>query len=124
MSLRRGFGFAVGSMALAVTLFLPSAAVAAPVVEPQHIAGGIQIPEGPLIHVFAPGPKSLGFQGKDIEPSTMTDFRGFEAMAYINGTATDSEGNSYVIGFSDMRVYSGTYVGVDGQRHHGTFAFI
>src|SRR6266571_7291470 len=91
------------------------AAPAAPAFEPRHIPGGITLPDGTVIHLFLPGPKSLGFMGKDVEPSTMTDFRGFSAQAYVNGTATDDKGNGYTMQ-NDLRVYSGQFVGTDGLR--------
>lgn len=87
------------------------------------IPGGIVLP--PLIHVFAPGPTSLGFQGIDIEPNVISNFRGFAAQAYPvgMGTATDSEGNIYDVS-NDMRVFQGEYASVDGTHHRGTFVFI
>jgi hypothetical protein len=91
--------------------------------DPKPIPGGIQIPGGPLIHVFAPGPVDLGFQGENAEPSTITDFKGFSAMAYIAGTVTDADGNTFNMQ-NDMRVYRGTYVSEDGSVLTGTFAFI
>jgi hypothetical protein len=104
----------------AVLLLLPGAARAAGS-DPKPIPGGINIP--PLIHVFAPGPVDLGFMGEDVEPGTITDFTGFSAIAYIAGTATDADGNSYTM-VNDIRVYQGTYVSEDGSVLHGTFAFI
>jgi hypothetical protein len=62
--------------------------------------------------------------GLDIEPNTITNFDGFTAMAYLNGTAVDADGNTLAIGLSDMRVFQGTYRSADGSTHHGTFAFI
>ena len=44
-------------------------------------------------------------------------------MAYIVGTATDADGNTYNM-VNDMRVYRGTYVSEDGSILHGTFGFI
>jgi hypothetical protein len=111
-------------VALAVILFLPASAVAAPPPEPKPIPGGIQLDPSTLIHVFAPGPKSQGFMGRDIEPNVITDFHGFVAMAYLNGTATGSDGKTYTVGYSDMRLFRGTYIGFDGLEHHGTFGFI
>ena len=92
-------------------------------IEPVPIAGGILLP--PLIHVFAPGPADQGLQGIDVEPNVITNFRGFAALAYPGGlgTATDSGGNTYDL-MSDMRVFQGEYVSVDGTHHRGTFAFI
>ena len=91
------------------------------------IPGGIALPVPlpPLIHVFAPGPTSLGNQGIDVEPNVISNFRGFAAQAYPVGlgTATDSEGNTYDVS-NDMRVFQGEYVSVDGTHHRGTFVFI
>ena len=108
------------AVAVAMSMLLPGTASAAGS-DPKPIPGGIDIP--PLIHVFAPGPVDLGFQGENVEPNTITDFSGFSAMAYIAGTATDADGNSYTM-VNDMRVYRGTYVSEDGSVLQGTFAFI
>ena len=107
---------------LGMVLFLPGSATAVDTA-PVPIPGGIQIPEGPLIHLFAPGPLDQGLMGEDIEPNTITNFQGFSALAYVIGTATDADGNPYVM-VNDMRVFSGTYVSADGSVLHGTFAFI
>jgi hypothetical protein len=98
-------------------------------VPPEPIPGGIQIPDGPQIHVWGPGDPSvtLPFTGStlmgfDVDPSTITDFRGFSALAYHAGSAVGSDGAPYNVE-TDLRAYKGTYV-VDGQRHFGSFAFI
>lgn len=46
--------------------------------QPVPIPGGILPP--PLIHVFAPGLLNQGFQGIDVEPSVITNLRGFTAI--------------------------------------------
>jgi len=91
--------------------------------EPVPIPGGLLLP--PLIHVFAPGPVNQNFQGLDIDPSVITNYRGFTAIGYPGGfgTATDSSGNSYDV-ITDMRVFQGEYVSADGTHHRGTFVFI
>jgi hypothetical protein len=91
--------------------------------QPVPIPGGILLP--PLIHVFAPGPVNQGFQGIDVEPSVITNLRGFTAIGYPGGTnaATDSNGNTYDL-ITDMRVFQGEYVAADGSHHRGTFVFI
>ncbi len=91
--------------------------------EPVPIPGGDQIPGGPLIHSFLPGPPELGFEGLDVEPNGITNFRGFVAQAYLAGSATDNSNNTFDL-FSDMRVYQGEYVAADGSHHHGTFVLI
>jgi hypothetical protein len=89
--------------------------------EPVPIPGGDVIP--PLIHNFLPGPTSLGFDGIDVEPNGITDFRGFVAQTTLGGTATGSDGKTYNL-MSDMRVFQGEYVSVDGTHHRGTFVLI
>ena len=85
----------------------------------------VPIPGGlaPGVHIFAPGPVSLGFQGFDVELNGLTNFHGFSALGYLAGTATDSNGNNYDAS-TDMRVFQGEYVSADGSHHHGTFVFI
>ena len=120
---RRGLLLAVLVPALGVVLLLPGVAVAVDPA-PVPIPGGfVPFPGAPFIHVFAPGPADLGFMGEDVEPNTITNFRGFSALAYIAGTATDADGNTYTM-LNDMRVFQGTYVSADGSVLHGTFAFI
>src|SRR2546422_8972760 len=48
---------------------------------PVPIQGGMQIPGGPFLHVFLPGPASVKGMGEDVEPGTITHFKGFVAMA-------------------------------------------
>jgi hypothetical protein len=97
---------------------------------PKPIPGGNQVPGGPLLHVFLPGPPEVTLpfsgtqlQGLDTEPAVITDYRGVTALAYLAGSATGSDGNRYNLE-ADMRVMEGTYVAADGTRHQGLFAFI
>jgi hypothetical protein len=60
-------------------------------------------------------------QGFNVEPSTITDFMGFTALAYHAGTVTGSDGVTYNLE-ADIRVMEGEYIGEDGRRHEGTFA--
>jgi hypothetical protein len=101
----------------------------APDVPPKPIpGGGFVVP--PLIHVFAPGdpavtlPFSGGtLQGFDVEPATLTDFKGFSAVAFHVGTATGRDGTAYNFE-TDLRTFRGNYVDATGTRRFGTFAFI
>ena len=102
-------------------LAVPLSAVSMRDTEPVPIPSGLDIP--PLIHIFAPGPTDMGFQGIDVEPNAITNFRGFIAQGYPLGTATGSDGANYTL-FPDMRVFQGEYVAADGSHHQGTFAFI
>lgn len=97
---------------------------------PRPIPGGIELPGGTVIHVFAPGPPDITLpytgvqlQGLDVEPSVMTDFSGFTAVAFHVGSATDGDGKRYSLE-TDMRAYQGTYVAQDGVSRHGSFAFV
>jgi hypothetical protein len=84
--------------------------------QPVPIPGGINLP--PVIHVFAPS-------DLDTEPTVITNFKGFSALAFPTGTnaARDSNGNFYDVS-DDMRVFQGEYVAADGSHHRGTFVFI
>ena len=97
---------------------------------PKPIPGGIQIPGGPLIHVFAPGPEGqtlpftgVQLMGLDVEPSVITDYKGVTALAFHVGTATGSDGRQYNLE-TDMRAMEGTYIAEDGSRKRGLFALI
>lgn len=88
---------------------------------PVPIPGFEIIPPFPTeVHAFFPG-----FFGEDPdnEPAPLTNYRGFTALAYHAGTAAGSDGNTYDF-FTDMRVFQGEYVSVDGTHHRGTFALI
>jgi hypothetical protein len=92
--------------------------------EPTPIPGGLKPPGSPVLHVWAPGPVGLNdfAQGVDVEPSTITNFRGMSAIAYVQGKArTNSRSNLDLD--SDMRLFVGTYM-KDGVEHRGAFAFI
>src|SRR6266508_4167693 len=77
----------------AAVLLIPATATAVDT-DPKPIPGGLPV-DDEIIHVFVPGPVDLGFMGENVEPNVITDFNGFTAMGYVNGTATDAEGNSY-----------------------------
>jgi hypothetical protein len=97
---------------------------------PTPIPGSNQIPFGPLLHVFLPLPPAVTLpfsgtqlQGLDTEPSIITGYRGFTALAYLAGSATGSDGRRYHLE-ADMRAMEGTYVATDGTRQRGLFGFI
>ena len=77
-------------------------------------------------HVFGPTPDG-SFDPIDAEPITITDFRGFVGLAYIDGTVQRTNKHTgevrtlRMIG-SDMRFMAGIYRGVDGRIHEGAFA--
>ena len=59
----------------------------------------------------------------DVEASTIADFNGVTALAYMVGTARGNDGSSYNLE-ADVRVFEGQYVGADGAPGAGTFAFM
>jgi hypothetical protein len=96
---------------------------------PLPIPGGIDAPPVGFIHWFLPGPEGsstpiagIPALGLDVEPSTITDFKGFTAFAILAGHAEGSDGKTYNVEF-DLRVMEGEYVAEDGSRQQGTFAF-
>jgi hypothetical protein len=113
----------VTGLALGGGLAVPAAAEARPnPVAPKPIPGGMRllgdVPE--VFHFFLPEPGN--------EPSTITDFNGFVAVARIQGTGTGTDpetGEEVDLLFdADMRFMKGEYVGVDGRRHRGAFALV
>jgi hypothetical protein len=96
---------------------------------PLPIPGGGEAPGGTFTHLFLPGPEDavtpffrIPGMGLDVEPSTMTNFKGFTAFAVLAGQAEGSDGKTYNVE-SDLRVMEGEYVAEDGSRHQGTFTF-
>ena len=99
--------------------------------EPKPIPGGSTLPDGSLIHVFAPATPGITLpftkvplEGLDVEPRVVTDHNGFAATAYHVGTATGNDGKMYDLE-TDMRVMNGSYVAADGShRDSGLFVFV
>ena len=82
-----------------------------------------------FVHLFLPGPTTavtpfFGFPGEglDVEPSPMTNFKGFTAFAVLAGHAEGSDGKTYNVEF-DLRVMEGEYQAQDGSHHRGAFGF-
>jgi len=97
---------------------------------PKPIPGGVVLPDGTRIHVWPAGDPAVTLpftggtlKGFDADPSTITDFRGFSAIAYHVGSAIGSDGATYDLE-THMTALQGTYVAADGTRRFGTFAFI
>jgi hypothetical protein len=100
------------------------------VVPPKPIPGGVTPPNHAQIHIWPAGdpdvtlPFSHGhLKGFDVDPSTITDFRGFSALAFHVGSATGSDGATYNLE-THMTVLRGRYVASDGTLQFGTFSFI
>jgi hypothetical protein len=106
---RRGVAGAAGAVLAAAAL--PGAGVAAaagdPLPAPKPIPCGFQIPNGPLLHVLAPGPvlpfTGVTLEGLDVENSVLTDFQGASALAFLVGSATGHDGTRYNLE-TDLRV--------------------
>ncbi len=103
---------------------------------PRPIPGGSDlsvfglVPPYDFIHTFGPGaagvvlPYTGGvLQGLNVEPGTITDFRGSTAVAYHAGQAKGSDGRTYNLE-TDFRFMDGQYVAVDGSTRRGTFGLI
>jgi hypothetical protein len=109
-------------MALGAGILAPGATLAhGGTVSPRPIPGGIDpFGNGHIFHVFLPG--------HGAEPSTVYDLNGVVGLANLRsmGTATDTDTGTTtrLISDVDTRVMQGIYIGVDGERHTGTFAFI
>jgi hypothetical protein len=98
---------------------------------PLPIPGGFDAgPPVGFVHAFLPGPVGsftpffrLPGSGLDVEPSTLTNFKGFTAFAVLSGQAEGSDGKTYNVEF-DLRVMEGEYIAEDGSHHRGAFAFL
>jgi hypothetical protein len=101
--------------ALLLMLVAPGGPRAQTGAEPVPIPGGF--------HFFAPGPTRLGYRGLQVEASTITNFQGDVALAYLTGTARSADGRDFALG-ADMRVFSGDYVAADGISRRGVFGFV
>jgi len=86
---------------------------------PRHIPGGFHA-FGKFFHVFGPAPTT--------ENSTIFDFHGAIGATDIQGSGTGTNthtGQKQPLLFDvDMRFMQGTYIGLDGEQHTGTFSFI
>jgi len=119
---------AVGTMGVARPASATALRQAKPV--PSPIPGGIDTgPPVGFIHWFLPGPVNASTPfakipglGLDVEPSTITDFKGFTAFAILSGQAEDSDGTVYNVEY-DVRVMQGEYIAAGGSRQQGVFGF-
>ncbi len=65
--------------------------------------------------------------GPGVDPSSITDFKGFVGVADVRGTGTarNPDGSTETLLFdTDMRFMQGAYVGLDGAVHEATFGFV
>ena len=107
-------------------LLLVAALVAGviPAPRPAHAADASDpIPVLPGETILSPGPRALGFVGIAADPSTIGNFRGLVALAYLRGRVRDATGRRLVME-NDIRLFQGDYVSADGIERRGTFAFV
>jgi hypothetical protein len=67
------------------------------------------------------------FPGPGVDPSSITDFKGFVGFADVQGTGTarNPDGSTETLLFdTDMRFMQGTYAGLDGAVHQAAFGFV
>ena len=81
-------------------------------VQPIPLPGGDIFPPYGLYNQFFPGPPNQNppFDPMNADPHGITNFRGFTAMGYTSGPATDNSGAKYAV-VTDIRVYQGEYIG-------------
>jgi hypothetical protein len=129
LSRRRFLQAAAGTIGvLGAGLAWPARARADEIVAPNPIPGGdpsfnaFSPPSTELLHVYAPDP----FSGFD--PITITDFDGVVGAAIVDGTGRGrgnrTHGNRDLLFEVDLRFMQGTYRGIDGRAHFGTFALV
>jgi hypothetical protein len=111
---------------------LVAAAAAGRAVSPQtaYAAGAdpVPVPGSPNLapfSVWAP----IFVDSIDADPSSITNFNGVSALAYVSGTVHRTNmltGEVDVLPFvdADMRFMQGVYRGIDGQARAGTFGFV
>src|SRR5439155_27284031 len=82
---------------------------------PRPIPSGCVTPFGVFIHHH--------LTARGIEASQITDFKGTIGLTQLTGSGTGTlNGTSSKLTFEiDNRFMQGTYAGVDGRRHQGTF---
>src|SRR5713101_1994397 len=134
---RRGLIRGAAGTALGAGLLCPKLARAndgdgdserAACIGPNPIPGGVTglKPFGIFIHHNPLNPATPLANIND--PSQITDFDGFVGLTHIRGggTGTDTAtGVTTRLAFqADMGFSQGKFIGMDGRRHEGTFAFV
>jgi hypothetical protein len=120
-----------GVAALGTTLGFPAAATAASAGpgEPRPIPGGTQIDGLGFFHFFFPTANNPVGATDTIEsgrgdPSLITDFNGFVGVGeWAGGTGTD-QNDTTLFWAADLRFMDGEFIGLDGRRRQGAFAFV
>jgi hypothetical protein len=124
---RRGFlTTATAATALAVAsdfALAPLTMAADNVAEPKPIPGGGTLAGVAIHHNPLPAVSSTPLTQIN-DPSEIGDFNGMIIDTQIRGLGTGTGLNGPVSFRADMGAMQGVYVGEDGKRHDGSFAFI
>lgn len=112
-----------GGAAVTSSIWMPQVAQGSSSVAPTPIPYGTTIP-GPSGNVLF----HFQFPVADTDVSSIFNFKGVVGVADINGPGAGVHdgkalGADSQFG-SDNRFMKGVYIGTDGKRHRGTFAFI
>lgn len=93
---------------------------------PKPIPRGTDLPWGAFIHHRPP--KSGGKLAEMEDPSQITDFEGEVGICRVLGEgmeAVTKKGEARHLPFAaDMGFMKGEFLGEDGRKHEGTFAFV
>jgi hypothetical protein len=95
---------------------------------PNPIPGGIA-PFAPFAIFLHHNPLNPAIPLANInDPSQITDFSGFVGLTHIRGGGTGTNtlsGETVSLAYqADMGFSQGRFIGTDGRRHRGTFAFV
>jgi hypothetical protein len=120
---RRGFiggAAAATGVTVGTGLLWPAAgsAAARPNRAPKPTTAKLKV-NGITFHVSSFGP--------GMDPSSITDFKGFVGVADVRGKGIAKHPNGRVetlLFDTDMRFMKGVYVAQDGKTYHGTFGFV
>jgi hypothetical protein len=132
LSRRQLFGRTMGVATMAAagsSLSWPAVAGADRAAAPRPIPGGTTVDGLGKFHFYFPTfPNGAGskdtIRGGNGDPSTITDFNGFLGVGeWAGGTGEDQNGRS-LFWAADARFMDGEYIGLDGRRHEGAFAFL
>jgi hypothetical protein len=114
-----------GGAVVTSSIWMPLLAEASSSAAPTPIPYGTTVEIKPL----GLGPKLFHFlpPKTDLDQSTIFNFKGTVGVAEISGPGVATHNGAPIAGTtfgSDNRFMKGTYIGTDGERHRGTFAFI
>jgi hypothetical protein len=111
-----------GGAAVTSSIWMPQVAGASGSAAPTPIPYGTTItgPNGPVLFHFQ-------FPVANTDVASIFNFKGVVGVADISGPGAGVHNGVALSGSnfgSDNRFMKGVYIGADGKRHHGTFAFI